>query len=209
MPENQSQDYTVFGGWLLVWYWCLIVGGVLTLLSMAIPALFSIAASFLVGIIYAVGLLISIASVCVTAALNIKAATELKARKPQFFDTILRSTVISFCGGVLASLFQIRSAYGVGGFISSTIGSIIGTALGLCICIMYFSKSVRVNVYFGGRPLQSSQYWDWIKILPTFIISEAMPDSSKIQQQISSYTQPTGQKPQETEQKPQETDQKD
>jgi predicted amidophosphoribosyltransferase len=41
---------------------------------------------------------------------------------------------------------------------------------------MYFSKSVRVNVYFSGRPLHSSQYWPWIKMLPSFIISESMPD---------------------------------
>ena len=181
MNGNSNQDYTVFGGWLLVWYWGLIAGGILILLSMLLPALISIAASFLIGILYLVGILISIASVCISAGLNIMAAMQMKAGKPQFFDTILFGMAVSLGGGILSSLLTIRSVYGVSSFIGTTISSVIGTAIGLCLCIMYFSKSVRVNVFFNGRPLHSSRYWNWIKLLPDFIISDTMPGSDKMQ----------------------------
>ena len=193
MNNNQNQDYTVFGGWLMVWYWCLIVGGILILLTMVIPALVSIAASFLVGFVYAAGILVSIASVCVSAVFEIKAAIQLKARAPQFFDILLFATVISVGGGILANLLKIRNAYGVTRFIGSTISSLIGFAIGMCLCIMYFSKSVRVNAYFGGRPLQQSRYWNWIKLLPQFIISDTMPDPSKMRQMGSRPQQSDGQ----------------
>jgi len=179
--QNPNQDYTNLGGWLLVWYWCLIIGGVLILLGMALPALISVAASFLVGIVYTVGVLVSIVSVCISAVLDIKAATQLKARNPQFFDTLLHGMLISLGGGIISKLLMIRSAYGMGSFIGSTIGSFFSVAISLCLCIMYFSKSVRVNIYFNGRPLQSSRYWNWIKVLPSFIISDAMPDPNKMQ----------------------------
>ena len=190
---DKNQDYTTFGGWLLLWYWCLIVGGILILLTMLIPALISIAASFLIGIVYAAGILVSIASVCVSAVLDIKAAIQMKARKTQFFDTLLLGMLVSLVGGILSNLLTIRGAYGVGRFIGSTIGSIIGVAIGLCLCVMYFSKSVRVNVYFSGRPLQDSRYWNWIKLLPQFIISDAMPDPSKMNQMGSRPQQSDGQ----------------
>ena len=170
---NPSGDYTVFGGWLLVWYWCLIAGGVLSILSMVIPALVSIAASFLIGFIYAIGILISIASICVAAVFEIQAALQLKARKAQFFDTLLLGIFISLAGSILSSLFKIRGFFGIGNFFGSVISSVIGVAIGLCLYIMYFSKSVRVATYFGGRPLQQSQYWAWIRLLPDFIISDA------------------------------------
>ena len=173
--QNLNQDYTRFGGWLLVWYWGLIVGGALVLLSMVLPALLSIVASFFVGIIYAVGVLISIVSICASAVFYIMAALQLKGRNSQFFDTFLFGMLISLGGSIISSLLMIRSVSGVGRFIFSTIGSVIGVALSLCLCIMYFSKSVRVNTFFGGRPLQSSRVWDWIKILPDFIISDTMP----------------------------------
>jgi len=199
--SNSNQDYSVLGGWLLVWYWCLIVGGVLTLLSMALPALISIASSFLVGIIYAVGRLVSIASACISAVLNIKAASQLKERSSQFFDTFVLGTLVSVGGGIIASFLSIRRISGIGSFISSTIGSLVAAAIGLCLCIMYFSKSVRVNTYFSGRPLQSSQYWNWIKILPDFIISDAMPDPSQIQQlgSRSQQADQQSQSPQDTQ----------
>ena len=177
----------------MVWYWVLIVGGILILLSMVIPALITIAASFLIGIVYAVGILVSIASVCVSAVLEIKTAIQLKARKSQFFDILLLAVVVSLVGGILSNLLTIRGVYGVGRFIGSTIGSIVGAAIGLCLCIMYFSKSVRVYVYFGNRPLQDSRYWNWIKLLPQFIISDAMPDPSKMNQMGNRTQQPDGQ----------------
>ena len=171
MAENSNQNYTIFGGWLLVWYWGLIVGGILILLSMVLPALLSIATSFLIGILYTIGVFVSIISVCISAVFEIKAAIQMKARDPKFFDTLVLGMLISLGGGIISSLLSIRSAYGVGSFIGSTIGSVIGVAISLCICIMYFSKSVRVNTYFNGRPLQNSQYWKWIQLLPGFIIS--------------------------------------
>ena len=189
--QNPQQDYTVFGGWLLAWYWCLIIGGVILLLSMVIPALISIAASFLLGVVYAVGVLVSVVSVCISAVFEIRAAIQLKARNPKFFDTFVLGLLISLGGGIVSNILTITSAYGVGRFVSSTIGSVIGVAIGLCLCIMYFSKSVRVNTYFSGRPLKSSQYWNWIKILPNFIISETMPDPAKMQQMGSRPQQPT------------------
>jgi len=198
MAENSNQEYTNFGGWLLAWYWCLIVGGIILLLSMVLPALISIAASFLIGIVYAVGALVSIGSVCISAVFEIMAAMQLKARNPKFFDTFLLGMLISLGGGIISNLLMIRSAYGVGSFIGSTIGSVVGVAIGLCLCIMYFSKSVRVNVYFNGRPLQQSKYWNWIKILPSFIISDTMPDPSKIQQ-MGSNSQQSNQQPQDAQ----------
>ena len=179
MVNNSNQDYTIFGGWLLVWYWCLIIGAILILLSMAVPALIAIAASFLIGIVYAVGILVSMVSVWISAVFDIKAAIQMKARDPKFFDTFLLGTLIFLGGGIISDFLTIRSFYGVASFIGSVIGSVIGVAISLCLCIMYFSKSVRVNTYFNGRPLQDSQYWNWIKILPDFIISDTMPDPSK------------------------------
>ena len=199
MDNNQNNDYTVLGGWLLVWYWGLIVGGILILVSMVLPALLTIAASFLIGVIYALGILVSIASVCASAVFEIQAAIQMKARKPQFYDNILLGTLISVAGGIISNLLKIRSVYGVGSFISSTIGSVFGAAIGLCISIMYFSKSVRVNVYFGSRPLLASKYWNWIKLLPQFIISDAMPDPSKMNQMGSRPRQPDNGQSQNTQ----------
>jgi hypothetical protein len=170
--SNPAQDYTVFGGWLLVWYWCLIIGGALTLVGMALPALISIVGSFLIGFIYAIGVLISMASICISAICNIYAAIQLKARKTQFFDTYVLGMLVSLVGGIVSSLFKMGGLRGFGGFISSSIGSIIGVGIGLCLCIMYFSRSVRVKTYFGCRPAESSQYWTWIKMLPDFITAE-------------------------------------
>ena len=197
MNQNQNQDYTIFGGWLLVWYWCLIVGGVLMLLGMVLPALFTIIASFTLGMVYAVGLLISIVAVCISAVLDINAALQMKARNPRFFDTLLFGMLVSVGGGIVSNLLMLRSFRGIGGFISSTLGSVIGLAIGVCLCVMYLSKSVRVHTYFGGRPVQSSQYWAWIRLLPEVILSDEMPDPSKMQQM--------GSKPQQSYQPPQDS----
>jgi hypothetical protein len=198
MNQNTSQDYTVFGGWLLVFYWCAIISGALTLLLMGLPALIGITASFMIyGLVYGIGTSVLIVSICIAAAFFVKSAIEMKARKPQFFDTLMLALLINIGGGIVSGLLTIRSAYGIGSFISSTIGSIIGFAIGACLVIMYYSKSVRVKVYFSGRPVQSSRYWNWIKLLPPFIISESMPDPNKIQQMVnppqtgqSQHTQP-------------------
>ena len=206
MNENQNQDYSVFGGWMLVWYWGLIVGGILLLLSMVLPALFSIAASIMIGIVYLLGILINIASVCVSAVFEIKAALQMKARNPQFFDTFVLGMLISLGGGIISSLLRISSVFGIGSLISSAVSSIVATAVSLSLCTMYFSKSVRVKVYFSGRPLQSSKYWNWIRMLPDFIISENMPDpgnfqqtgSQQNQQQNTQYSQPSPDQQQNT-----------
>ena len=181
MDQNANQDYKVFGGLLLVWYWCLIIGGILALLTMVIPALLSIAVSFLIGIVYLVGILISIITVCISAAFYIKAAIQLKARNLQFFDTYVNGILITFAGAIASSLLTITSIAGIGNFIGSVVGSIFGLAIGLGLSIMYFSKSVRVNTYFGERPVQKSRYWNWIKLLPSFITSETMPDPNNLQ----------------------------
>ena len=195
MNENQNQDYSVFGGWLLVWYWSLIAGGIIILLSMVLPALFSIAASILIGIVYLSGVLINIASVCVSAVFEIKAAMQMKAQNPQFFDTLVLGMLISLGGGIVSNFLRISSVFGIGSLLTSSVSSIIGTAVSLCLCIMYFSKSVRVKVYFSGRPLHSSRYWNWIKILPGSITSENMPDPSDFRQTGS----PPYQQPQNTQ----------
>ena len=169
---NGNTDYQIFGGWLMVFYWCSIIGGIIVLLSMAVPALISIAASLLIGVIYAAGILVSVLASCVSALCNIMAAVKMKARNPQFFDTFVLGMIVSLVGSVLSGLLKISGPFGFGSFIGGVIGSVIGIAIGLCLCVMYFSKSVRVNVYFGGRPLRKSRYWDLIKGLPAFIISE-------------------------------------
>ena len=169
--QNPEQDYTVFGGWLLVWYWGLIVGGAIILLSTALPALFSVVASLLIGFVYAIGVLVSVVSVCISAVFEIQAAIQLKARNSKFFDTFMLGVLISLGGSVISNILMIRSISGISRFIGSTIGSVIGAAVCLCLCIMYFSKSVRANVYFECRPLQNSQYWSLIKLLPDFIIA--------------------------------------
>ena len=181
MSENQGKNYVEFGGWLLVWYWCLIIGGIIVLLSMVIPALISIAASLLIGVLYTLGVLVSVVSVCVTAIFEIKSAVQMKARNTQFFDTLLLGTLITLAGGIVSSLLMIRGVGGVIGFISSTIGSIIGFAVGMGLCIMYFSKSERAYVYFNGRPLHNSKYWNLIQRLPAFIIAEPVPNSGNRQ----------------------------
>ena len=167
---NENQDYTVFGGWLLVWYWSLLIGGILMLIMMVLPALLTIATSFLIGFIYALGILVSIASACISALFDIQAALQLKARNPKFFDTLVMGSLISFGGGIVSDILKIRRFSGIFRVLSSTVGSAVGVAISLCICIMYFSKSVRVQTYFEGRPLEESQYWTWIQMLPSSII---------------------------------------
>ena len=44
--SNQPEDYTQFGGLLLLWYWGLIAGGVLIILAMVIPSLISVFSLF-------------------------------------------------------------------------------------------------------------------------------------------------------------------
>ena len=167
--QNPEQDYTVFGGWLLVWYWGLIIGGAIILLSTALPALITIVASFLIGFVYAIGILVSVVSVCISAVLEIQSAIQLKARNSKFFDTFMLGVLISVGGSIISSILTIRSVSGISRFIGSTVGSVISAAICLCLCIMYFSKSVRVSVYFESRPLQNSQFWSLIKLLPDFI----------------------------------------
>ena len=200
MNQNSNQDYKSFGGWLLVFYLCTIIGGILALLGMALPALLGIVASFLRPI-YGVGVLVGVGASIVSTILLIKSAIELKAKKLQFFDTLVLALVINVCGSILSNFLTIRSAAGVGSVISSSIFSLIGFAIGICLYIMFFSKSVRVAVYFAGRPLQYSKYWDWIKLLPSFIISENMPDPTKMQQ-IGSTPQQSYYDPQNTQPPP-------
>ena len=174
--RTNSGDYDSFGGWLMVWYWCLIVGGAMMILFTGLPALIWFFGSFVNGFMFAVGTLVSLASVVASAVFDIKAALQLKARNPKFFDTFLHGVLISIGGTILSSLFQINGIAGVGSFIGSTIASLFGLAISLCLCLMYFSKSVRVLTYFGGRPVQRSRYWHLIKLLPPFVISDTMPD---------------------------------
>ena len=183
---NQNQDYTVFGGWLLVWYWCLIAGGILTLAVMALPALFSIVASLLRGPLYLIGVLVSIAATGVSVALNIKAAMQMKARNAQFFDTLVLSMLVSVGGSIVSSLLT----KGIVGLITGVIGGAIGFAIGMCLCVMYFSKSVRVNTYFGGRPLKQSKYWEYIQKLPDDIIADPVQNSTNTQQASEAPSQP-------------------
>ena len=169
---NENQDYTVLGGWLLVWYWSLMVGGILMLLMMVLPALLTIVSSFLIGFIYALGILVSIAASCVSALFDIQAALQIKARNPKFFDTLVMGMFISFAGDIASSILKIRRFSGIFRVFSNAIGSAIGIAISLCICIMYFSKSVRVETYFEGRPIRESAYWNWISMLPGSITGE-------------------------------------
>lgn len=185
MNQNSSQDYNQFGGWLMVWYWCLIIGNAFTILGMVLPALIGIAGAFLVGIVYLLGSLVSIAATVCAAIMFIQAALQLKARNPKFFDTYLLGLFISVGGSIVSNLLSIRSVGGVGSFIGTLIASVIGLAIGLVLSIMYFSKSKRVAVYFNGRPLQQSKYWGWINLLPGTITSDAMPDPSQFQQQAN------------------------
>ena len=176
MDQNYDH-FKTFGGWLLVFYWFSIVGGALTLLTMALPSLIGITASFMyIGAIYGVGVLVNVVSTAASSVFYIKSAIEMKARKPQFFDTLVLALLVMVFGGIISDLLTIRSARGIGGFVSFTIFTLILLAICLCIYIMYFSKSVRVKVYFEGRPLHNSKYWIWIKLLPAFIISESMPE---------------------------------
>lgn len=186
---GQTEDYTQLGGFLLVWYWCLMIFGVLLILASVIPTLVSLASLFFYGIVYFLGILLSLLASVVFAIFCIKAAGQLKARNPQFFDTYVTAQLVYLAVNIVANLLQISGPYGVGSFISVTIGSIIGLAIGLCLSIMYFSKSVRVGVYFGCRPLHYSRFWAWIKILPDFIISDSMPDPNNIPQ-MGSQPQP-------------------
>ncbi|MCL1914729.1 MAG: hypothetical protein FWG10_12850 [Eubacteriaceae bacterium] len=172
MSSNQSQDYSVLGGWLLVWYYGLFAGGVLTLVFVGLPALLAVLGSFAIGIFYAVGTIVSIASSCLAALLDIRAAKLLKERDPKFFDMLVNAQVITVGGGVVASFLQMLSRGRFFSFISSTLSSALGLVVGISLTVMYLSKSVRVNTYFGGRPVRDSAYWSLISMLPDFIISE-------------------------------------
>jgi len=166
------------------------------LLGSVLPALIGLAASFLFGPMRAIGMLVNLGADCIVAVLFIKSARELKARKPQFFDTLVLALVINVVGYILYSLFNLRGVSGVIGLITSTIVLSIALAISLCIYIMYYSKSVRVKVYFDGRPVHNSKYWNWIKLLPAFIISETATGPNNTQQ--------TGGAPQQSHQESQQ-----
>ena len=190
-PQYQAppQDYNVFGGWLLVWYVLLIVGSILNFLGSGLVGLIAIGTSFIFGPLFGIGSLISIGSTIAFAIFAIMTATQMKARNRQFFDNFIMGFLIITVGNILSSLLQIRTAFGVGNFIGTLIGILIGAAIGLGLYIMYLSKSERVKVYFGGRPLESSRYWGWIRLLPNFIISEEVPDPNRMQQMGSQQNQ--------------------
>jgi len=185
---SQNKDFKTLGGFLLACYWISIIGGVLLVLSLVPTVLLLIGAgfayesagmlpvytrlSFAYGPIYTAGALVSMVSVIIMAVFFIIAAFQLKARNSAFFDTIVLGMLISLAGSIVSSLLMIRGAYGAAGFISSIIWGAIGFAISMGLAIMYFSKSVRVKVYFSGRPLHASRHWGIIKRLPNFIISE-------------------------------------
>jgi len=172
-----NQDYKTFGGWLLAIYWCEIIGGILSIIMALTGFLSVLAASSTyvvfgvryggIGTAYIISLLISLASSVAATVFYIRSAFQMKARDSRFFDTIVMGMLISFGGSIVSSLFT-----GIGSFIGSIIWGVIGFAIGLGITIMYFQRSVRVKVYFSGRPLHDSRYWDKIENLPDFIISE-------------------------------------
>jgi hypothetical protein len=190
MYEHLNPEYKRLGGILLAFYWCSIIGGGLYLLVMALPALIGITLSFLLGPLYGFGIIVRIGATLVSVIFLIRSAMQLKARNPQCFDTFIQSFIILLCGEVLSDLLTIRGAYGIGGFISSTIFNLIFFALAVCINIMYYSKSVRVKVYFDCRPVHISRYWNWIKLLPEFITSDSMPDPSKFSASASGTAAP-------------------
>ena len=193
-PQYQAppQDYNVFGGWLLVWYLILIIGSSINLLASGLAGLIALGVSFIVGPLFGIGSLINIAATIAFAIFAIITAIQMKARNRQFFDNFIMGFLIITVGNILSSLLQIRSAFGVGNFIGTLVGILIGAAIGLGLYIMYLSKSERVKVYFGGRPLESSKYWNWIRLLPNFIISEEVPDPNRMQQMGSQQNQNYG-----------------
>jgi hypothetical protein len=190
MYEHLNPEYKKLGGILLAFYWCSIIGGGLYLLVMALPALIGISVSFLLGFLYGVGVIVSFGAALLSVVFLIRSAIQLKARNPQCFDTFIQSFLILFCGEILSDLLKIRGVYGVGSFISSTIFSIIFFTIAMCINIMYYSKSVRVKVYFDCRPVHLSRYWNWIKLLPEFVTSDSMPDPSKLSSSTTTTTEP-------------------
>jgi len=183
--EIQNKDYEVFGGWLLFFYWGSIIGGVFLVIGLLLGLMGTITAAAAyraasayaeilgysgyraIGATYIISALVSIASSAVAMVFYIRAAIQMKARNSRFFDTYVMAAVISFGGSIISSLFT-----GIGSFIGSIIWGVIGFAIGISLVIMYFQKSVRVKVYFSGRPLHDSKYWDKIERLPDFITSE-------------------------------------
>jgi len=180
---SQNRDYKTFGGWLLVFYWCAIIGGILWVVTSlagllavistrtAYAGVYSILGRYGYGGYtsrYFISALVNIASAGIASLLFIRSVIQMKARDSRFFDTLTLGMLISCGGSVVASLLS----SGVTGFISSIIFTAIGFAIGMALTIMYFQRSVRVKVYFGGRPLHDSKYWDKIARLPDFIISE-------------------------------------
>jgi len=162
-----------FGGWLLFFYWGSIIGGILLVIELLLGLLGTITAASAAEILgysgyttYIISALVSLASSAVAMVFYIRAAIQMKARNSRFFDTYVIAAVISFGGSIISSLFT-----GIGSFIGSIIGGAIGFAISISLVIMYFQKSVRVKVYFSGRPLHDSKYWDKIERLPRFIIS--------------------------------------
>jgi len=179
---KQIQEYKTFGGWLLAIYWTEIIGGILTLVLMVVPVLSALAASsmylgryvtrYVYGSGWMISTVISIAITCVATVCYIRSAIQMKARNPRFFDIFVFGALITLAGSIVSSLSSIGGFYWVGGFIFTIILGAISFAVGVAIAIMYFQKSVRVKVYFGGRPLHDSRFWNIIKSLPDFIISE-------------------------------------
>ena len=151
------------------------------------------------GILYIFAVLVEAAAFIGSGVLAMMSAKQLKEVNPQFFDTYVLGMLLLAACNIVASLFLTLSLWGTGNLISTIIWQAVSIIIGFCLAVMYFSKSERVRVYFGERPLPKSKFWSTIQQLPTFL-TDATPvnftgpsaaDTSETANQ--NYTVPTAQ----------------
>ncbi len=171
---NNNYEYGRLDGFLSVIYWLSIVGGGLLILIGALAVLGAVPFLLVGGIMYVVGILVDAAALIGGGVLYFMAAKQLKEVNPQFFDTYVLTMLLIAGGSVLSSVFLTLSWWGTGNLISTIIWQAISLVVSFCLSVMYLSKSERVRVFFGDRPLPQSKYWSIIQQLPTFL-TDATP----------------------------------
>ena len=170
--EN-NYEYGKLEGFLLVIYWCCIVGGALLIASAWFGLIGALGMLFSFDIFGMLSVLANTAASVIGGLLFILAADKLKKVSFDFYDTYLTGQIILTAASIASEVFSILSFWLTSHLLRTTFTQILSLALGVCLSVMYLSKSERVKAYFGERPLPHSKYWAYLQQLPPFITSEA------------------------------------
>lgn len=196
---NNNYEYGKLDGFLSVIYWLSLIGGGLMILTGLISTLRVLPYLLVGGVFYIFAVLAEVAAFVGSGVLYLMSAKQLKEVNPQFFDTYVVGVLLMAACTIVSSIFLTISWWGTGNLISTIIWQVISLVVSFSLAVMYLSKSERVRVYFGERPLPKSKFWSTIQQLPTFLtdatpVNFTGPSAADTSETASpNYTVPTAQ----------------